>query len=298
MASFRDGFRWPPQVRLSRDSADPGSRGYRGEAREAAPAAPNNLPHPRVSDMRSLSPRGLATGLPVSVVHDPSRTDVLSFDFRRSQIKPHPVQRIAEWKGRGVRFAIDAILNASRGSEWETATMLGYFCGMRLGDACRRRWSEVDLDARTITWTPEKTARKGKSMMLPLHPRLAEHLKATAGSNKVQGFLTPRLAKGKPSGRSGPSQQFTRLMMKAGVKFDIHQADEEGAGRARSSKSFHSLRHALNSQLLIAGVDEAVRVQVSGHSDARTNRRYSHVRGESFRTALNKLPGKPNGPKT
>lgn len=87
-------------------------------------------------------------------------------------------------------------------------------------------------------------------------------------------------------------------MMKAGVKFDIPQADEEGAGRARSSKSFHSLRHSLNSQLLIAGVDEAVRVQVSGHSDARTNRRYSHVRGESFRTALNKLPGKPNGPKT
>ena len=193
---------------------------------------------------------------------------------------------------------IDAILNAARGSEWETATMLGYFCGMRLGDACRRRWSEVDLDARTITWTPEKTARKGKSMTLPLHPRLAEHLKAIAGSKKPQGFLTPRLAKGKPSGRSGLSQQFTRLMMAAGVKFEIHEADGKGAGRARSSKSFHSLRHSLNSQLLIAGVDEAVRVQVSGHSDARTNRRYSHVRGESFRQALNKLPGKPNGPKT
>ncbi len=185
---------------------------------------------------------------------------------------------------------IDAILIQARGTEWETATLFGFYCGMRLGDACRRTWAEIDLVGERVTWVPEKTSRKGKTMSLPLHPRLLEHLESIAGSDDARGYLTPGLAKSKPSGRSGLSKQFTAIMVQAGVVFEVHTAD--GKGRARASKSFHSLRHSMNSQLLSSGVDEAVRIQISGHSDARTNRRYSHVKAEGLRDAVNKLSGK------
>lgn len=185
---------------------------------------------------------------------------------------------------------IHAILREARGTEWETSTLFGYYCGMRLGDACQRSWDEIDLAAGTVSWSPEKTKRKNKRMVLPLAPLLLERLLALAGNDDPKGLITPTLAKGKPSGRSGLSQQFGRLMVKAGVHSEIHAAKSEGQGRARTAKSFHSLRHALNTHLMQAGVDEAVRVLVSGHSDARTNRKYSHVQVDSFRDAFAKLP--------
>lgn len=184
------------------------------------------------------------------------------------------------------QIELTALLKEARG-DWETAIMLGAYAGMRIGDVIALRWDSVDLAAGTLTFTPQKTSRSGRSLILPLHPSLLENLMKQAGDDP-HALICPTLA-GRIGGRSGTSRQFLELMKRAGID-NKPRPVAKGEGRTQSTKSFHSLRHTFNSSLLAAGVDERVRMALSAHTTAHVNRKYSHAEMSSLRDAVHKLP--------
>lgn len=173
--------------------------------------------------------------------------------------------------------------------EWKTLIMLGGFAGMRLGDAVNLRWDNVDLTEGIITFTPQKTSRKGLILTVPMNTKLHDHLMKLAGD--TGGLICSTLAKYGIGGRFGLSGRFSTLMATAGIQNRI-VAEGVGKGRKQLAKGFHSLRHSFNTSLLNAGVDEKIRMSLSGHTTSRMNRRYSHAEVETLRAAVDKMEGK------
>ncbi len=175
------------------------------------------------------------------------------------------------------------------GEQWKTAIHLGYFAAMRLGDATGLCWENLNFETRTINFTPEKTRSKGRKVEIPFHPTLEKHL-ATLTPNLAPGArLTPELYTG--TGHRGKlSRQFGRLMIAAGIGREQSRINENQA-RCVSGKTFHSLRHSLTSHLAAAGIAPEVRMQITGHTDARTHAGYTHHERENLRAALEKVAG-------
>jgi site-specific recombinase XerD len=76
-------------------------------------------------------------------------------------------------------------------------------------------------------------------------------------------------------------------MDKAGIEGKITQ---HANGRALSSLSFHSLRHSFNSAMANAGVSQEIRQKLTGHSNADTNKIYTHHELAPLRSAIAALP--------
>ena len=83
--------------------------------------------------------------------------------------------------------------------------------------------------------------------------------------------------------------RFKALMVKAGIKVAITAKAGE-KGRARSSLSFHSLRHSFNSAMANAGVSQELRQLLTGHASKAINDRYTHTDLETLRKAVGSVP--------
>ena len=91
------------------------------------------------------------------------------------------------------------------------------------------------------------------------------------------------------AGKSGLSMQFKRIMEHAGIRGRLLR-EANGAGRSRSSLTFHSLRYSFNSALANAGVSQEIRQKLTGHASAEMNQHYTHHEIETLRAAVGKLP--------
>lgn len=188
---------------------------------------------------------------------------------------------------------LEALLKAAEGTDWETAVLLGAFAGLRLGDACNLKWEAVDLAEGVLRFMPQKTDRKKKTLVVPMHARLRAHLDALASKDEAQASqnVCPKLAGREISGRAGLSAEFIRdVMGKAGV--ETNNTVPQGAGHSVAKKSFHSLRHFFVSGMANAGVAADVRRKLAGHADERQTARYSHLEMKTLRKAVAKLPSK------
>jgi integrase len=112
--------------------------------------------------------------------------------------------------------------------------------------------------------------------------------KQTRGIARAPVF--PTLAGMDSGGKSGLSAGFKRIMGRAKIKGRLLR-EANGAGRSRSSLSFHSLRHSFNSGLANQGVDAELRQALCGHSSPDQNETYTHREIEVMRQAILKLPG-------
>ena len=137
---------------------------------------------------------------------------------------------------------IAKLLEAAPSDDWRGIILLAAFAGLRLGDAMRLRWGNVDLQAQAITFTPSKTARLGKKLALPMHPEIEAFLLKHPPGASDDAPLFPSFAH-LPG--AGASKAFRRIMERAGVAAGIaRQAAQGSAGRSVSARSFHSLRHS------------------------------------------------------
>jgi len=153
------------------------------------------------------------------------------------------------------------------------------------GDVINLTWENVDLTGGIITYEQGKT---GKPVTTPLHPDLETHLSRLAGDNP-RAPLCPALQKRSIGGRSGLSQTFTRIMRDAGI--DQQQVKGKGKqDRAFSKVSFHSLRHTFTSALANANVPAEVRQKLTGHADAATHQKYTHLELQPLQAAIATLP--------
>jgi len=187
---------------------------------------------------------------------------------------------------------LNALLAATKGTDWETAILLGAFAALRLGDAVTLKWESVDLAGKMLVFIPQKTRRKKRELRVPIHSSLYTHLNALASQEEAQKSeaLCPSFADRNIGGRAGLSAEFMGIMEKAGVDAK-RTAEREGAGHAFSRKSFHSLRHFFVTGLANKGVAADVRRKLAGHADEKMTARYSHLEDRTLRAAVAKLPG-------
>jgi integrase len=168
--------------------------------------------------------------------------------------------------------------------DWKTLILLAYYTGARLSDCCRMTWADVDLTAKTLTYTQSKT---GEKVTLPIHNALLTHLEGLAGTDKPEVFIMPRMAELKPGGRHGLSEKFKRIMRNAGVESGTVKC----AGvRQLSRRSFHALRHSFTSALANRGVAPELRMKLTGHKTESIHRAYTHHEIEQLRAAVDKIP--------
>ena len=157
--------------------------------------------------------------------------------------------------------------------EWRTACLFGLYYGMRLGDATTRKYEEITVEngIRVIRFVPEKKARGGKEISLPLVGEL--------DTLQGKGFITPRLAT-----YTKPSYVFSKILDAS--KIAIKRKNAKGKGRAVGNKSFHSFRHTANSRLADAGVDMKLRQLICDHDDISVNLGYTHGSVEAMKAAI------------
>jgi|TARA_R110002153_G_scaffold58306_1_gene159934 integrase len=251
----------------------------------------------RPDDVEDFKTRRLKAGLKAATV----RADLKGLNvpfalaMRTGKIPSNPVaavkqpDQVSEARKVFTSSEIDLLLTEALESEPEFATAihLAAFAGLRLGDAVKLTWTAVDTVNKTLTLTPQKTARKGRELVLPLHPRLEAHLLALPLPSDGNAPICPSLCKCKPGGHSGLSRRFQAIMQRAGVEQKTTAA--KGEGRTFNARTFHSLRHSFVSQLQAADVAPDLRMLLVGHSDARTHSNYTHTELETLRAAVAKL---------
>jgi integrase len=161
------------------------------------------------------------------------------------------------------------------------------FGGLRVSEACRLRWRDVDLSSGRLTIRDSKTAAGARRVdMLPvLRDELAAH---KAVSRAEPGALVFRTASGRPRTRDNVRERVLAPV--------VRRADELLANREQpplpEGLSAHKLRHTFASILAACGEDPAYVMAQLGHTDPRfTLRVYTHLmsRREGERERLEAL---------
>jgi integrase len=170
--------------------------------------------------------------------------------------------------------------------------LLGFYCGMRIGDAGRLRWGNVDLENRLVIFQAEKTARRkrgaDKNTVVDLHPYLMNYLGALPMGEPSEP-LFPTLSQLQVGGGGGLSGRFRQLMDRAGILSPLG-APKGQAGRVFRGLSYHSLRHSFVTALAAASVPIEVRRALAGHSSDAMSLGYTVASRTLTQAAIAALP--------
>jgi len=102
--------------------------------------------------------------------------------------------------------------------------------------------------------------------------------------------IFPKLHGRSSGSHAGLSNEFGRLMVKAGVEVSLGQV-KEGKGRRFRKKGFHSFRHFSISRMLETNIPDEQRRMLAGHKDdSEAHRNYLHLSEKAQKKALSKLP--------
>jgi integrase len=193
---------------------------------------------------------------------------------------------------------INTICNRAAG-ELRLLFVLGIYTGMRLGDCCTLRWSEVDMDRVIILRVPSKMARrKNFPVHIPIHPTLFGFLNGTPKGQR-QGYVLPAVAARYIKNASDVTKEIKKHFINC--KIQVHK---EGTGRVKDDDGklietgsravvevgFHSLRHSFVSLSRAAGAPLAVVEAIVGHSNPAMTRHYTHVSDQAAAQAISALP--------
>jgi integrase len=181
--------------------------------------------------------------------------------------------------------------------EWETAYLAAILCLNTTARGCELKalqWSDVDLFARTLTIRTSKTAAGER--VVPLTDvaasalarlrRRAESFGPVEPSHYIFAAFVPKFTF---SGKRVIGYNITA--------FDptTHVKSWRSAWRTLTKKAglpgfrFHDLRHCAITQLAEGGTSDSTIMAIAGHVSRRMLERYSHVRMEAKRNAMEAL---------
>ncbi|HKQ03727.1 MAG TPA: site-specific integrase [Blastocatellia bacterium] len=189
---------------------------------------------------------------------------------------------------------------ASQRPEWETAywaAMLALNTTMRSCEIKGLRWADIDFSARILTIHKSKTAAGER--VIPLTLEALSVLSALHKRAKLFGGVEPEhyvFAALKTSGRFDRNRmcinQFDPTRPIRTWKRAWHRLTEK-AGLA--GLRFHDLRHHAITELAESGASDQTIMSIAGHVSRKMLDRYSHIRIEAKRNALealsNRMPG-------
>lgn len=187
--------------------------------------------------------------------------------------------------------------------EWETAffaTTLALNTTMAGYEIRGLRWADIDLLADTLTIRKGKT--RARERIIPLTPDAFEVLVQLRKRAETFGSVEPQhyvFARFKPVGRFHGKEIVEHRML----QFD--PTTPLGSWKKAWSKlttkaglpglRFHDLRHHSITELAESGASEQTIKAIAGHVSQRMLDRYSHIRLDAKRTALEALSTSGNG---
>jgi integrase len=177
--------------------------------------------------------------------------------------------------------------------EWQGMILLGVCHGLRLGDAVRLTWENINAERRSLILRPQKTTHGANvaAEEYPLHPDVADYIAALPIHNRnPKAPLFPKLSTRKLGGRTGLSETFRRLMHTAGIFTEGEKLErKEGKGRRFFELGYHSFRHTAISEQANKGVAKEIRMKLSGHK-SNVHEGYTHHELEALRKQIEKVP--------
>ena len=187
---------------------------------------------------------------------------------------------------------IHRFLEQVKGDRREALYVLAIATGLRQGELLGLRWQDIDLDAgsvrvvnqmyhRQIVPPKTKKSRRVVGISASVVAVLRAHQLRQEQQRRfvVRGDWGNKIGLVFTNGMGGPvhgphvTREFQRHLDRAGIE----------------RLPFHALRHSAASMLLSVGVDEKVRQQILGHSDAAMTRHYTHVLPEALRDAAERM---------
>lgn len=168
---------------------------------------------------------------------------------------------------------ITKILEACRKPMHRTILMTAYATGMRLGELCRLRVSDLDTDRMMIRID---NAKGSKDRYTILSPALLEELRAHWRLYRLKGcylFPSPRTP-GAPIGRKTVQATFSKAVQRSGIS---------------NHGGIHSFRHSFATHLLESSVEITIVQKLLGHKSLSTTAVYLHVTEERFASTRSPL---------
>lgn len=164
--------------------------------------------------------------------------------------------------------------------------------GMRIGELCALRWSDVDLNANMITILDNRhsghqqravrTTKGRRTRRVPIHPLLKVQLAAIQPHADGRVFHGPRGGLLKPDTVLGVLKR--DIVKPLEDRFPTPN-DEIGFAHCR----VHSFRHFFVSQGFLGGASEGEIREWVGHTDSRIIERYRHLAQDDAKRKMNGL---------
>jgi integrase len=157
---------------------------------------------------------------------------------------------------------------------------LGYYCGMRLGEIRRLKWSGVDLKRGEIMLQGNET-KNGKPRAIPLMCELPEMLAIMQAKNPQAEYVF---------GGDRPLGSFRKTWNSACVRAALGKFEKLAKGRKKYvGFIFHSLRRTALTNMADAGVSAHAAMSISGHLSQKVFNDYLQLVERQAKEAKRKM---------
>lgn len=151
------------------------------------------------------------------------------------------------------------------------ALMMGYSCGMRVGEVAGLKRSHIDRSRRVILIAQGKGR---KDRIVPLSETLTQQLDLYLKQYQPRDYIFEN-----PDFSDHISERTLQKVFKDACKKAALEKDA----------SFHALRHSFATHLLESGVDLRYIQELLGHKNSKTTEIYTHVSNQSLSQIKNPL---------
>lgn len=156
----------------------------------------------------------------------------------------------------------------------QPVALTAYYTGMRSGEILKLTWDRVDMFKGIIDLTPEETKTgEARHIYFGVIPELKDVFVEAAKRRAKKQRLVFTKPDAKPILKDHATHRIKMGCIMAGV------------GPYR----FHDLRHTFNTNMLKAGVNQAVIMKLTGHKTLAMFLRYSHLDQDQGAAAMGKL---------
>ncbi len=191
-------------------------------------------------------------------------------------------------RGR-LNFTVDELATICRKAKGSFRYMIaiGLYTGARLSDVINLRWQDIRDDRIEIV--PQKTSRRGKRVVLPIHPTLAALLSERRA--QVTGdYVFPDEREAHAKDTSAIAKRFRDFLQACGITTTEAKTEKTQRQHAAVIKGFHSLRHSFVSMCAMNNVPQVAIQDLVGHGSPAMTALYSHANFDQKLDAIAGLP--------
>ena len=161
--------------------------------------------------------------------------------------------------------------------------LLGFFCGMRIGEVCGLKKEDINLDRMTLKVVQGKGS---KDRIIPLPQDMFKPLKAYMEMIEGEHLFPSRENKEGHMCTRLLSKYFNEILHKCNYNYIMYN---DSRGIPRFKFRFHSLRHSYATYLLNNGADLRDIQELLGHADIQATQIYTHVSYERKQDVVNRI---------